>query len=285
MVEYFRSIGGALTKSDFAGYTSLELTPLTTTYRGHTVYAGSGSAQGGSRVISMLNKMSSHDMASYGHDSAKAVRAAAVGFGMTSRGSSLGVKEDMLNLLNDVVPYDNKTTTMLVTYDKYGNAAACNVTLGHNYGCCVAVPGTGFCFNSGMGTYDGDGQRVMSTMAPAIVAGTNGLPMIIVGSPGDQAIITATAITISNILDFNMNVCQAVNAPRFFGYATTSAMTIETRYSSETRNQLKNWGYSLTTSEGEYSSGVGCVAAIHVDEDGTITAGADNRRMYMSFAY
>ncbi len=286
MVNYIQSIGGTIKKSDFQQYTSIERDPLTTTYRGYDVYTGSGSAQGGSRVVSMLGKMSSHSMSSYGHDSANAVRATAVAFGMTSRGSSLGVKEDMLNLLNDVVPYDNKTTTMLTTYDQWGNAVAANVTLGYNYGCSVAVPGTGFCFNSGMTTSTGTSlSRVQSTMAPTIVADTDGTPLIIVGSPGDQAIITATAITISNILDFGMNVCQAVNAPRFFGYASTSAMTIETRYSSTTRNTLKNWGYTLTTSEGEYSSGVGCVSAIHVNSDGTIMAAADHRREYMSFAY
>ena len=128
-------------------------------------------------------------------------------------------------------------------------------------------------------------SRVQSTMAPCIVANKSGLPMLMVGSPGDQAIITATALTISNVLDHGMNVCQAVEAPRFFGYAATSSMTIETRYSSSTRSTLKNWGYTLTTSEGEYSSGVGCVSAIHVATDGTITAAADHRREYMSFAY
>ncbi|MBQ9833432.1 MAG: gamma-glutamyltransferase, partial [Clostridia bacterium] len=286
MVSYIQSLGGVVTKSDFSGYTSFEREPLTTTYRGYKVYTGSGTAQGGSKVIAMLDSMSKHTMSSYGHDSAKAVRAAAVGFGMTSRGSSLGVKEDMLNLLNDVVPYDNKTTTMLTTYDKYGNAVAANVTLGDNYGCCVAVPGTGFCFNSGVSTStEGAGSRTTSTMSPTIVAGTNGLPMIIVGSPGNQAIITATAVTISNIIDFGMNVCEAVNAPRFFGYASTSAMTIETRYSSTTRNQLKNWGYTLTTSEGEYSAGVGCVAAIHIPKTGVVHSAADHRREYMSYAY
>ena len=286
MVSYLQSIGSTITKSDFQQYTSLEREPLTTTYRGYKVYAGSGTAQGGSRVVSMLNKMSNYPMSSYGHDSAQAVRTTAVGFGMTSRGSSLGVKEDLLNLLDDVVPYDNKTTTMLTTYDQWGNAVAANVTLGKNYGCSVAVPGTGFCFNSGMTTSTMESlSRVQSTMSPCIVANTNGKPMIIVGSPGDQAIITATAITISNILDFGMNVCQAVNAPRFFGYALTSSMTIETRYSASTLQTLRDWGYSLTTYEGEYSSGVGCVSAIHIKEDGTIMSAADHRREYMSFAY
>ena len=285
LVSYIQSEGGIITLDDFRNYTSFELKPKTTTYRGYPVYAGSGTAYGGSRVITMLNSMAKHDMASYGHDSAYSVRAAAVGFGMSSRGSSIRVKEDVLGILGDGIPFDDKTTTMLTTYDKWGNAVAANVTLGQNYGGSLAVPGTGFCFNSH--TSGGVAlARSGSTMAPCIVANKEGKPMIIVGSPGDSAIISATAITISNIIDFGMNVCQAVNAPRFYGDYGTSSMTIETRYSTATLEQLLRWGYSIYTREGEYSKGVGCVSAIHIDEtDGTIMSAGDNRREYRGFAY
>ena len=122
-------------------------------------------------------------------------------------------------------------------------------------------------------------------MSPCIVANKSDKPMIIVGSPGDNAIITATVQTISNIIDHGMNVCQAVDAPRFFGYSGTSEMSVETRFSAATLAQLSNWGYTLLMDKGDYSMGVGCVSAIHVADDGTIMSAADHRREYMSFAY
>lgn len=285
MANYIQSIGGTITKADFAQYTSMVRAPLTTNYRGYTVYTGSGTAQGGSRVRSMLNSMSGSNLSAYNRDSAQVVKLTAVAFGMRSLGS-MGYKDDILNILPEDAPgYDDKTTTMLVTCDQSGNMAAMNITLGDNYGAQVAVPGTGFCFNSGMGTSTGVSlSRIQSTMSPTIVAYGNGKPMLGVGSPGDQAIITATAITISNIIDFNMNVCQAINAPRFFGNANSSAMTIESRYSASTRTALSNMGYSLSAGDA-WSKGVGCVAAIHVLPDGTIHSGADIRRAYMSYAY
>ena len=219
--DYLAENGSTLTRKDFSQYTSFEREPLTTTYRGYKVYTGSGSAQGGSRVISMLNTMSAYNLSSYGHDSAQTVRVTAMAFGLKPiSGSGYEMDTSLLDGvdLEDCAWYDTKSTTMLVTYDKDGNMVAANNTLGDNFGVGVAVPGTGFCFNSGIGTSDGTpGSRISSTMAPTIVAWENELPMLGVGSPGNAAIITATAITISNVIDFGMNVSEAINAPRIYG--------------------------------------------------------------------
>ncbi len=286
MCDYLINNGSSVSRTDFANYTSLERVPLTTTYRGYKVYAGSGTAQGGSRVISMLNSMSEYDLASLGHDNAETVRITATAFGVRPSSRLISQKDDELLDLSNLENcewYDMKSTTMLVTYDQWGNMVASNNTLGDNFGCGVAVPTTGFCFNSGLNTSTGvPSSRIQSTMAPVIVAGNDGLPMLGAGSPGNSAIITATAITVSNIIDFGMNVSQAIHAPRFYGSGST--LTIENRYSSATLNGLRAMGYSLNTME-SYSSGVGCVSAIYVDDNDVIYAGADYRREYMAYAY
>ncbi|MBQ2661903.1 MAG: gamma-glutamyltransferase [Clostridia bacterium] len=286
MCDYLIDNGSSVSKQDFANYTSLERVPLTTTYRGYKVYAGSGTAQGGSRVIGMLNSMSQYDLAALGHDNPETVRITATAFGVRPVSNAISIlKQEVLDSvdLENCDWYDMKSTTMLTTYDRFGNMVASNNTLGDNFGSAVAVPGTGFCFNSGMNTSTGKpSSRIQSTMAPVIVAHENGLPMLAAGSPGNSAIITATAITVSNVIDFGMNVSQAINAPRFYGSGST--LTIENRYSRSTLDALRNMGYSLSTGE-SYSQGVGCVSAIYVDDDGTIYAGADYRREYMAYAY
>ena len=106
--------------------------------------------------------------------------------------------------------------------------------------------------------------------------------MLGVGSPGNSAIITATAITISNMLDFDMTVAEAIHAPRLYGSGST--ITIEARYSPWVLEELKAMRFNLYDKD-EFSDGVGCVSAIHVDEYGKVYASADIRREYMAYAY
>ncbi len=280
LCAYLQSQGCTITREDFAAYEAFEGEPRIGEYRGYTIYGGSGSATGSASVINMLAKMDNYDLALLGHDHSETVRITATSFGIrpsSSMNEKLVLSLD--ELTEDVDWFDTKSTTMLVTRDKYGNMVSSNNTLGANFGSAIAMPGTGFCMSSHNCAV---GKRVGSTMSPCIVAHEDGTPMLGVGSPGNSAIITATAITISNMLDFDMTVVQAIHAPRLYGSGST--ITIEARYSPWVIDDLKEMGFTLYA-EDEFSDGVGCVSAIYVDKDGTVYTAADIRREYMSYAY
>ncbi|MBQ2661904.1 MAG: gamma-glutamyltransferase [Clostridia bacterium] len=279
LCAYMQSRGLTMTRELFASYEVIEGEPRVGEYRGHTIYAGSGTATGGASVLSMLKKMDDYDLELLGHDHPETVRITATSFGIRPA-SSLNTKVLSLEeLTEDVDWFDTKSTTMLVTRDEWGNMVASNNTLGANFGSEIAMPGTGFCISSRNCAV---GDRVSSTMAPCIVAHADGTPMLGVGSPGNSAIITATAITISNMLDFDMTVAEAIHAPRLYGSGST--ITIEARYSPWVLEELKAMRFNLYDKD-EFSDGVGCVSAIHVDEYGKVYASADIRREYMAYAY
>lgn len=74
MVDYIRSVGGVLTHEDFAQYKSVEREPVSTTYRGYTVYTTGGPSNGGVPLLEMLNIAENFDLAGYGADSAETVQ-------------------------------------------------------------------------------------------------------------------------------------------------------------------------------------------------------------------
>ena len=74
MVDYIQSIGGLLTREDFAQYETRERDAISTTYRGKTVYTVNGPSNGGVALLEMLNIMENFDMAGLGRDSMEAVK-------------------------------------------------------------------------------------------------------------------------------------------------------------------------------------------------------------------
>ena len=82
MVDYIRSLGGILTHEDFAQYRSVVREPISTTYRGYTVYTTGGPSTGGAALLEALNILENFDLASYGPDSPQAVNLMAEAFSM-----------------------------------------------------------------------------------------------------------------------------------------------------------------------------------------------------------
>ena len=337
MVDYIQSIGGLLTREDFAQYETRERDAVSTTYRGKTVYTVNGPSNGGVALLEMLNIMENFDMAGLGRDSMEAVKITADAYAlaymdgtaymadpeyydlpveeMTSKeyaaerakkitldtylkNAKKGSLTVTLNATGEKVNADNTPdqggTTHLAVMDKYGNVVSTTNTNGINFGSAVAVPGTGFVFSAHLGNLNNSASakvnklmpyiRVRSTICPSIVADENGVPFLAVGSPGNWALVSAVAITISNVIDYDMNVAEAVNAPRIYRDQNSKALTIESRYSQATMDKLTELGFVLTD-EGELGAHVGCVAAVYHGADGKFYAAADARRYYGSAAY
>ena len=190
---------------------------------------------------------------------------------------------------------DQGGTSHMVVADKYGNVVSTTNTNGINFGSAVAVPGTGFVFTAHLSNLNNSTTasanmlmpyiKVCSTTCPTIVADETGKPVLVLGSPGNWALVSATLAAIVNYVDFDMDIAEAVNAPRIWKDGKTlKDLYVEGGYSEETIKAVEAMGYNVLDSDKEYSSHVGNVAAIEI-KDGLFYAIGDNRRQYGAAAY
>ena len=131
------------------------------------------------------------------------------------------------------LPDENNDTTHFSIVDAHGNAVAMTFTINDWFGAGVIAGNTGFFLNDEMDDFTSKpgvpnmfglrqgkrnaiaaGKRPLSSMTPTIVT-KDGKLFMVTGSPGGARIITIVLSTILNVLDYGMNVQQAVDAPRF----------------------------------------------------------------------
>ena len=184
-------------------------------------------------------------------------------------------------------------TTHYSVVDAAGNAASVTTTLNGSFGSAVAVAGAGFLLNNEMddfaaapgkpnmyGLVEGEnnaiapGKRMLSSMSPSIVEDPDGGLLMVVGSPGGPTIITSTYHTISNVLDHDMDLAEAVASPRAHHQALPDLLFVEPGgFSEEALQQLRDLGHEISVRSG-FS---GDVNAILRTESGWYGA-ADPRR-------
>lgn len=133
-------------------------------------------------------------------------------------------------LFNDV--QESGETTHYSVVDAKGNAVVVTYTLEYGYGSRIVADGLGFLYNNEMGDFNpqpgrtdttgmigttpnlvAPGKRMLSSMTPTIIA-KDGKPFILVGSPGGRTIINTVLQVILNVVEFRMNISQAVTANR-----------------------------------------------------------------------
>ena len=132
-----------------------------------------------------------------------------------------------------VAPHEGSNTTHYSIVDSKGNAVAVTYTLNDWFGAKVTAGGTGVLLNDEMddftaklgvpniyGLVQGEanaiapGKRPLSSMTPTIVT-KDGKPVMVLGTPGGSRIITVVLLTIINVIDYGMDIQEAVDAPRF----------------------------------------------------------------------
>jgi gamma-glutamyltranspeptidase/glutathione hydrolase len=128
--------------------------------------------------------------------------------------------------------YESMETTHYSVVDESGLAVAVTYTLEDSYGMKAVVPGAGFLLNNEMGDFNGKPglttetgligteanlarpeKRMISSMTPTIVA-KDGKLVAVVGSPGGRTIINTVLQVVLNLIDFEMDIQEAVNARR-----------------------------------------------------------------------
>lgn len=163
-----------------------------------------------------------------------------------------------------VAPHEGSNTTHYSIIDQQGNAVSVTYTLNDWFGAKVTADKTGVLLNNEMddftakigvpnmyGLVQGEanaiapGKRPLSSMSPTIVS-KDGKPVFVVGTPGGSRIITAVLHTILNVVDYGMNVQEAVDAPRFHQQWLPDVTNVETfAISPDTRKILTDMGHNL----------------------------------------
>jgi gamma-glutamyltranspeptidase / glutathione hydrolase len=184
---------------------------------------------------------------------------------------------------------ESNETTHYSIADAAGNIALVTYTLNGGYGSKVTATGLGFLLNNEMddfaakpgapnmfGLVQGEANAIgpsktpLSSMVPTIVM-KDGKPFLALGSPGGPTIINTVLEVMLNVLDFRMNLQDAVNWPRFHHQWLPDVLAVEPGVSPDTVALLESRGYKIRriNSQGE------CAAILW--EDGWLEGAADPR--------
>ena len=204
----------------------------------------------------------------------------------------------------EVIFNESDETTHFSIIDKSGNAVSVTTTLNNSFGSKVYVENSGFFLNNEMDDFSSKpgypnffgvlgseansiqpGKRMLSAMTPTIVL-KNNKPKLILGSPGGPSIITSVFQTILNVIEYDMDVNEAVSAPRFHHQWYPDLIVMEENvYSYEVDSVLKSKNYLIVKlpieedTLGVYKrSNIGAVDAILIDDFKNVSGGADSRR-------
>jgi gamma-glutamyltranspeptidase/glutathione hydrolase len=190
----------------------------------------------------------------------------------------------------EIPAMESEETTHLSVIDKEGNAVAVTTTLNNSYGSKTVVGGAGFILNDEMddfsvkpgvpnmyGAIGGEAnaivpdKRMLSSMTPTLVL-KDGMPYLVIGTPGGTTICTSVFQTIVNIIDFNMTTEDAVWKPKFHHQWLPDTVDLEKGFPDATRKALEAMGYKI-----DKRSGIGRTEVIKVLPDKKFEAVADNR--------
>lgn len=184
-------------------------------------------------------------------------------------------------------------TTSYAVVDKDGNAVANSYTINNIYGNAVTAKGTGILLNDEMddfasqpgkpnmfGLVQGErnaiepGKRPLSSMTPTIVLRPDGSFWFAVGGRGGPRIISAVIQVVINVIDHDMGIQLAVDAPRLHHQWLPDQIFYEPYgVSADTRRILESFGHKFANSPGSIAS----TTAVAIDEDG-FRLGAIDRR-------
>ncbi len=161
--------------------------------------------------------------------------------------------------------YESEETTHFTVVDAEGNAVANTYTLNNSYGSAVVAKGTGLIMNDEMddfaakpgtpnlyGLIQGERnavaprKRPLSAMTPTFVLRKDGSLWFTVGSPGGPTIINTVLDVITNVIDYGMNIQQAIDAPRIHHQWLPDELVFEPYgLSGDTQNALIARGHKF----------------------------------------
>lgn len=323
IVRFSEQNGGLFTEREFAEHATELGAPISTDYRGYTVCQTTLPSQG-HIVLEELNIIEGYPLSEMGHNSADTihtmVEAKKLAFAdrLAYSGDPRFVPTPLKGMLSkeyataqrrridpirafqgppapgNPIPYDLEgDTTYFAVVDGRGNAVSFIHSLSAAFGSGVIAGHTGILLNNrtgrGFTLEDGHpnriepGKRTMHTLNAYLIL-KDGKPWLVGGTPGGDRQPQHNMQVIANVVDFGMNVQQAVEAPRWFGFPGTDPehvekpyeLRIEDRVPAEVRSELARRGHRIQLL-GPWAGG-GTVQLIGVDQEaGVLMGGSDPR--------
>ena len=196
---------------------------------------------------------------------------------------------------------ESEETTHYSVVDKWGNAVSVTTTVNGWYGSGITVDGAGFLLNNEMDDFSikpgypnkyglvgswansiQPNKRMLSSMTPTIVEDKDGELFLVVGSPGGSTIITTVAQIISNIIDYNMPLKDAVESPRYHHQWLPDKIFLENKmFGSDVQKKLIDLGHNI-----DFKRSIGEANCIMYDKQNKIFFGvSDSRRNGEAIGY
>ncbi|MBU2438285.1 MAG: gamma-glutamyltransferase [Acidobacteria bacterium] len=315
-----RGHGGLLTLSDLAAYNVREEPPLYGQYKNLTIATCQPPGAGGLHVIQLLNMLESRDVKKWGPNSTEYIHffSEALRFVFADRARWMGDPQEVTvpvkaligkkhaaavagriqpdRILGSYPPADfpeteheKTSTTHLCVVDRWGNIVSLTQSIESFFGSGIVPKGTGFLLNNQLGDFadstrspnaPGPNRRPVSSMGPMIVF-QDKTPFLVLGSPGGTRIFSTLGQILINVVEFGMNMDEAIEAPRFFSYSVEGAprpIHYESRIPSEALDRLMALGHSLEK-RSPYDRYFGGAQGILIRADkNLLIGGADSRR-------
>lgn len=298
--EEMRRAQGFLTIKDLEAATAEWWEPIRITYRKHVVYTASPPSTAFPSLI-RLGMMSQFDLQKWGHNSPEYLHrfAEVTKHAFWCRLAYAGDPEinppPLEKLLSErywkeaaakvdleqAAPFaypkgqvePSSHTTHFVVADKWGNIVSATQTLGNSFGSRIMPEGTGVWLNNSLAycTFEPKGNpmdahaghRKLSGDCPTIIF-RNGRPWVALGTPGGHTIGQTVPQMVINLVDFKMNIQQAVSAPRI-SFEEPDMISIERGVPDDIRLELMSMGHKVSD---VYALGNAHALAIEYGSDG-----------------
>ncbi|MEM6451233.1 MAG: gamma-glutamyltransferase [Cyanobacteria bacterium P01_D01_bin.105] len=313
IVSYLQSLGGLHTLEDFAAPQAEYVTPISTQYRGYTVFECPPNGQGLTALI-MLNILAGFDLTDYAPMSAERMHleceAARLAYTVRDRyvadpdqaniplefllsedyAAQLRSKISLDSVMPPLADSDFPThpdTVYLCVVDKDGNAVSFINSVFHGFGSGLVSPktgvalqnrGAGFVLTKGHRNAIAPYKRPLHTIIPGILQKGDRTVMPF-GVMGGQYQPTGQIHFLTNLLDYRMDVQTALDFPRLFHNGKTCQ--VEQGITLSIRDQLTALGHKVVPAVLPHGGG----QAIWMGDDGVLVGGSDPRKDGCALGY
>ncbi|MBM3457752.1 MAG: gamma-glutamyltransferase [Armatimonadetes bacterium] len=327
LLELSRKQDGLFEPRDLHDFRAFFQEPIATTYRGHTVFEFPPNSSG-HVLLQELNLVELFDLPTLGWLTPEAIHVMveAKKLAFADREAYLAdpdwVKIPLAGLLSKEYAAERarlidrnraatdvragrpgaEETTCFCVADGEGNAVSQLQSIQQAWGSGVIAPGTGLLLNNRMTYWHLDpghpdelkpGKRVRHTMNPYMVQ-QEGELVLVGGTPGADTQVQTNLQVISHVLDFGLNVQEAVEAPRWrhtqngtesdFPHTCADELILEARFSDEVRAGLAAKGHALRLI-GEWEATGSQQMISRNPETGVLAGGSDPRRDSLALAW
>jgi gamma-glutamyltranspeptidase/glutathione hydrolase len=169
-----------------------------------------------------------------------------------------------------VIPPGDSHTTHFVVADRWGNVVSATQTLGNSFGSRIMPEGTGIWMNNSLAycTFEPEGNPMdafpgrhkLSGDVPVLIM-SEGRPLVALGTPGGHTIGQTVPQMIMNIIDFDMNVYDAIAAPRI-SFVEPDILVVESGIAESVHEELAAKGHNIRS-----GGGLGNAHALTVEYD------------------